>query len=116
MLKSYDLNEIPPDIKKYIDLCKSTEKVFDHYFEKGDYFFHEYFGVDRVNKNLQTSFIYPSNPKYEIFEIPSEECVWLPTLDQIKEELKQSRKRGDKELVQAIYRWCKKYLSNNKTI
>ena len=113
MLKSYDLNEIPPNIKKYIELCKRTEKVFDRYFEKGDYFFHEYFGVDRVNRNTPTGFIYPSNPRYKLFEIPREECIWLPTLDKIKEGLKKARNEEDRKLVQAMYRWCKKYLSNS---
>ncbi len=107
MLKNYDLNEIAPDLRRYIELCKRAEKVFDHNFEKGNYFFHEYFGVDRVNKK-HTNFIYPSNPRNKLFNIPSEECVWLPTLDQVKEELKQSRREEDKEHVQAVFKWCKK--------
>lgn len=108
MLKNYDMNEMPPDFRRYIELCKRAKKVFNHYFEKGDYFFHEYFGVDRVNKNTNTNFIYPSNPKNKLFNIPSEECIWLPTLDQVKEELKQSRREEDKEHVQAAFKWCVK--------
>jgi hypothetical protein len=105
---NYDLDEMPPDLKKYIKLCKSAGKVFDHYFEKGDYFFHEYFGVDKVDKNTLTSFIYPSNRRYKIFNIPSEECIWLPTLNQVKEELKQPRIEEDEKHVQAVFKWCKK--------
>lgn len=105
---NYDLNEMTPDLKKYIKLCKRAGKVFDHYFEKGDYFFHEYFGVDKVDKNTLTSFIYPSNRRYKIFNIPSEECIWLPTLNQVKEELKQPRIEEDEKHVEAVFKWCKK--------
>lgn len=105
---NYDLNEITPDLKKYIKLCKRAGKVFDHYFEKGDYFFHEYFGIDKVDKNTLTSFIYPSNRRYKIFNIPSEECIWLPTLNQVKEELKQPRTEEDEKHVQVVFKWCKK--------
>ena len=105
---NYDLNEMPPDLKKYIKLCKRAGKVFDHYFEKGDYFFHEYFGVDRVERNTHTNFIYPSNSRKKLFNIPSEECIWLPTLNQVNEELKQTRKDEDKELVRAVFQWSKR--------
>jgi len=108
MFKSYDLNEITPEFKKYIGLCKRAENAWAHEFGKGDTFFHEFFGIDRVSKSTHLGTICPANPSYKIFEIPVDECVWLPTLDQARAELKRLPVGDDKERVRAVVKWGRK--------
>jgi len=108
MSKSHDLNEITPELEKYIALCKRAGRALPHEFGKGDFFFHEFFWIDRVKKNTQLGSIIPSNPKSKMFEIPVAECVWLPTLDQAQEELRKLPEGEEKELVRAVVQWCQK--------
>lgn len=92
MIKKYHQpEEIPEDLKRYINMCeraKEDEDVFEiseRYFEEGDFFFHPDVGIDVVEINLGTGFIFCSHPQLKTAKIPVSECTWLPTVEQIKE-------------------------------
>jgi len=89
--KCLEPEEIPEDLKRYINMCERAKEdediseILDRYFEKCDFFFHPVIGVDIVEINLGTGEIYCSHPELKTTKIPTAECTWLPTVEQIKE-------------------------------
>ena len=92
MIKKYPKpEEIPEDLKRYINMCERAKEdegiseILDRYFEKGDFFFHPVIGIAAVEKNLGTGEMFCSDPELKTTKIPIDKCTWLPTVEQIKE-------------------------------
>lgn len=91
MIKKYLIHEIPENLKGYINMCLRTKEdpdisiISDHYFKEEDFFFHTDIGIDIVERNLDTGHIYCSSTEWKTYRIPTIECTWLPTVNQIKD-------------------------------
>ena len=70
---------------QYKIMCEKAKKIFDHYFDPGDYFIHEFLGIQEVDINRGDGFMYCTEPEYSTFNIDTTECVWLPTVEQLME-------------------------------
>lgn len=96
MLKAYHKPEkTPEDLNKYINMCKRAKEDEDiaefsgRYFEEGDFFHNSTIGVAVVEK-LGAGYFYCSHPELKTAKIPTEECTWLPTVEQIKEMIRSN--------------------------
>ena len=92
MIKKYQKpEEIPEDLKRYINMCERAKEdegiseILDRYFEEGDFFFHPVIGIAVVEINLDTGEMFCSDSELKTTKIPIDKCTWLPTVEQIKE-------------------------------
>ena len=69
--------------KQYKIMCEKAQRIFEHYFVPGDYFFHEGLGVQEVDINIGDGFMYCKEKEYFTHKIDSSECVWFPTVEQL---------------------------------
>ena len=43
---------------QYKIMCEKAKKIFDHYFDPGDYFIHEVLGIQKVDRNRGDGYMY----------------------------------------------------------
>ncbi|MFC2160970.1 hypothetical protein ACFLRX_04890 [Acidobacteriota bacterium] len=112
MQKRLKPNEISARLIRYIDICTEAKSVIDRYFEKDDYFFLSDYGIDSVDLNLGDGLMFPSDPAFIGTKINISECVWLPTLEQIGEEMQIPRIEEIMNALRNIQSYCQRLSSD----
>jgi hypothetical protein len=86
LLHRLSADKIRGETKRYIHFCEKARDIIDreHYFLKGDFFYHLVHGLKVTDRNLGDGRLYSDSPELKIFKIETKECCWLPTEEQLK--------------------------------
>ncbi len=112
MQKRIKPDDISTRLKQYIEICTEAKSVLDHYFEEGDYFFHPDYGIDTVDKNLKNGLMFPSDPEYSTYKIPTSESIWLPTPEQIEGKLETPWIEEIMIILRKLQSYCQRFSSD----